>query len=69
MYRTDDPIRDAEMHDAEEQRKLEKYPKCGYCEKRITEEYAYVINGKCFCEECLVDYHRISIADYIDEED
>lgn len=44
-----------------EERKL---PKCSYCAKRI-KEYFFVFDGKSLCEQCVVDYHRVRVADYM----
>lgn len=66
MYLSGDPHRDFDRYEARRERELAKLPKCKYCGNPIQDEYAYVINGKCLCEECLVDHHRISIADYIE---
>lgn len=65
MFRSDNPIRDFERYDAEQQRKLDRLPKCAYCGEPIQDEYVFVINGKCLCEECLVDHHRIGIENFL----
>ena len=62
---TDDPHRDFDRHEAELQRQLDRLPKCGYCREPIQDEHAFVINGKCYCTQCINDYHRIRVADYI----
>lgn len=50
---TDDPIADFLRHDREQQRKLDKLPKCDDCGKAIQDDYHYNIYGEVFCEECL----------------
>ena len=66
MYRTDDPHRDFLRHEDKREKELAKLPKCKYCGNPIQDEYAFVFNGKFICEECLDNYHRINIGDYID---
>lgn len=65
MAWSDNPHKDFDRHEAMLQRKLDRLPKCAYCKEPIQGEFAFVINGKCHCEECLVDYHRIRVEDYI----
>lgn len=48
-----------------QEKALEKYPICTYCEERIQDDY-YKIDGKCYCEDCLRIYFRHSIESYID---
>lgn len=62
---SDDPHRDFDRHQDHLQKQLEKLPKCGYCKEPIQDDEAYVVKGKCYCEECWDNYHRIKIADYI----
>lgn len=63
--RTDDPLADFERHDAEQQRRLDKLPRCGYCDEPITDDIYYEINGECVCEECLKEHHRKAVEDYV----
>lgn len=67
MYRTDDPIADFNRYEAEQQRKLDKLPKCDICGEPIQDDYFYNIYGDIFCEECLNDKFRKSTEDYYDD--
>lgn len=62
---SDDPIRDAYRHDAEQEAKIEKLPKCDYCNETIQDDFCYEINGDIICEDCLVNNFRKSVEDYI----
>lgn len=66
MFRTDDPIADAYQHDWEEQRWLEKLPKCVYCDEPIQDDIYFEINGEPVCEECLNEHHRKAVEDYVE---
>ena len=50
-----------EMHDAEQERKLDKLPRCECCGEPIQDDYLYEINGEYICEECLTENHRKSV--------
>ena len=66
MFRTDDPIEDFLRHDAELQRELDKLPKCDYCNKPITGDFLFDINGDILCEGCLNDNFRKAVEDYVE---
>lgn len=66
FVRTDNPIRDFERHDAEQQRKLDKLPRCTYCDRPIQDDVYFEINGECVCEECLNEHHRKAVEDYVE---
>lgn len=40
-------------HDAEQQRLLERLPRCSLCDEPITEDYAYYIEGEWICCGCM----------------
>ncbi len=59
----------ADLHaayEAEQERQLDKLPKCDYCGEPITDDYCYNINGDIICEECLNDNFRKPTDDYIE---
>jgi len=66
MYRTDDPIADFARHDAEQQRKMDKLPRCAECDRPIQTEECYEINDELICPECLENNHRKRVEDYGD---
>ena len=53
FYWSDDPLRDFDRHDADQQRKLERMPKCAECRDHIQQKDAVCIKGKFYCDECL----------------
>ena len=65
MYRSGDPLKDFDRWDAEQQRKLDKLPKCYYCDEPIQGDFCFVINGECICEDCLEEHHKKYVDDLI----
>lgn len=61
MYFTDDPVADYDRYCNEQERELQKLPICGYCHKRIMDEYCYEINGEHIHEHCMEENHRKSV--------
>ena len=51
-YYSDDPIADFERWDREQQKLLDKLPKCYACEEPIQDDVCYCINGHKYCLEC-----------------
>ena len=52
-------------HDAEEERWLEKRPKCDCCGEPITDDSFYDINGEYLCEECMNNRYLVCTDNYI----
>lgn len=65
MSWTGDPLADFDRYDAEQQRELDKLPKCSYCDEPIQDDCYFEINGECVCEECLNEHHKKLVEDYI----
>lgn len=65
FYRTDDPAADFDRYDAEQQKQLEKRPKCSMCDEYIQSDQFYEINDEVICEECLNENFRKSVEDYV----
>lgn len=57
-----DPFLDADRRDAEQERALERLPRCTRCRYRIEDEDAVCIDGDWYCDECLKELRR-SIGD------
>lgn len=66
MIRTDDPVHDFMVHDLEQQRMLEQLPVCGYCNEEIQDDYYFEINEEPVCEECLNEFFRKAVEDYVE---
>lgn len=63
---TSDPSRDYDRHDARQESRLKRFPRCGFCKQRIQDGYFYEIEDDFVCEECLAEHFRRSVDDYID---
>lgn len=50
---------------ADEERELQKYPKCDICDEYITDDYLIEFNGDLICESCLVQHYRKPVEDYM----
>lgn len=62
MRITDDPVADFLRYDREQQRELDKRPKCDICGEPLY-ECGYMIDGELICQECLDDNYKIKIFD------
>lgn len=58
MAYTNDPIADFESWDAEQQKQLEKLPRCADCDEPIQDDYYYLINDEPICQNCLDSGYR-----------
>jgi formylmethanofuran dehydrogenase subunit E len=54
-------------YEAEQERRLEKYPKCDCCGESITDDYFYNIDGTFICESCMRDEYRKNTEDYMED--
>lgn len=54
-------------YERQQERLLDKYPKCDNCEEPITDEHFYNIDGTFICEECMRNMYRVDTDDYIEE--
>lgn len=62
MY-TDNPLADFATYDFEQQKELEKLPRCVCCDERITDEYCYMVNDETVCESCMDRHYRKAVDD------
>ena len=46
------------IHEAQQQKQLERCPRCENCGENIQDEYLYDVDGAVFCEECMKDLYR-----------
>ena len=58
MFITDDPVADFERYDAEQQKEIEKLPRCSECDEPIQDDEAYYINDEWICDECMKQYRK-----------
>lgn len=66
MFLTGDPERDFDRYEAEQERELNKRPKCYECGEPIQDEECFEINDCLICPSCLNENHRKFTDDYID---
>lgn len=58
-----------ELHaafEADQERRLRKYPKCDCCGERITDDRFYNIEGTYICINCIDDY-SVDTDDYMED--
>lgn len=58
MFRTDDPERDFDRHEAEKQALLDKLPTCNFCGEPIQDEYLWEIGEDTYCDDCMREHFR-----------
>ena len=63
MQYTGDPYADYLAHERDQERWLEKLPRCSECGEPIQDEFAYYINDEYICEECLEQYKKRIFVD------
>ena len=56
---TDNPVHDFNMHDADQEEKLQSLQKCDLCEGPIQQEMAVCFEGKYICDDCLRKSRRV----------
>jgi len=66
MYRTDNPLRDFDIYDAQLTAQLNKLPKCYECGEPIQDDECYEINNELICPECLDNNHKKITENYIE---
>jgi len=64
-FMTDDPADDFLRHDARQQAKLDKLPRCCECRDPIQTEECFEFNNRLICPECLNENHRRLVEDYV----
>lgn len=53
-------------HEAEQEKRLARYPVCENCGHPIQDEHLYLINDEFICTECLIRDFRKDTGDYIE---
>lgn len=65
LFRTDDPVADAERYASEQEAALELLPVCTICNEHIQDYFCYEINDEIICEHCMNEYFRHETTDFI----
>lgn len=58
FFYSDNPVRDAERHQAAQDRRLARLPVCADCDHPIQDERAFYINGEWICQNCMSTYEK-----------
>lgn len=58
FFYSDNPVLDAERHQAAQDRQLAQLPVCADCDHPIQDERAFYINGEWICRDCMSSYER-----------
>jgi uncharacterized OB-fold protein len=58
MYRTDDPVRDAERYFSKLDEEYENGPKCEKCGEPL-DAFHYYVEDEHICEECLHEHYWV----------
>lgn len=66
MFYTDDPVKDHDRYQEEQDKQLQKLPKCSICDEHIQGDYFYEINDEVICEGCIKDNFRKPVEDYVE---
>ena len=65
MFFTDDPVKDYDRYAEEQDKQLQKLPKCSICDEHIQDEKLCDIDGTIYCMECFKDNFIKNVEDYI----
>lgn len=65
MFYTDDPVKDYDRYSEEQDKQLQKLPKCSYCDEHIQDDYLCDIDGTIYCLECFDENFVKASEDYI----
>lgn len=65
MFRTNDPVADAEAYINELEDALALMPVCSECGEHIQNEHCFVINDEIICESCMNKNYRKYTMDLI----
>lgn len=56
MFITDDPVADYDRYCMEQDKLVERMPRCEDCDHHITDDRAHYINGAWVCISCMDSY-------------
>jgi formylmethanofuran dehydrogenase subunit E len=54
-------------YEDEQERKINKLPKCSCCGEPIIDDYLYNLDGEILCEECLKENYRRPVEEYMED--
>jgi len=63
MFYTDNPVADYDRYCNEQQKVLDRLPRCSECHEPIQDECAYYINDEWICKKCMEDNYLIVVPE------
>ena len=66
FFYSDDPAADAERHYAEQDRQLDRFPKCTHCGYPIQSEKLYDLDGELYHLSCFAEQYQKDTEDYME---
>ena len=58
IFRSDSLSRDIDRFLAEDEKALKSLPRCSECDKPISDDFCYQINGELICEDCMQTFRK-----------
>lgn len=55
-----------DMYDSEQQKMLDRLPRCSECGHPIQDDFCFEVNDEPVCDECMYNNHRKSVDDFIE---
>lgn len=66
MFYSGDPVRDAEVYIAQQERELARFPVCMYCNQAITDDKACRLDEEWWHTDCFVEQFEVCVDNYFD---
>ena len=67
MYRTDNPVLDAERYYSDMEAARAQLPRCSCCGYPIDDDTCFKIDGYIYCEDCLKAEFEVNTEDLIED--
>ena len=65
-FRTDDPVYDHALYEAQRERMLDRYPVCAHCGEPITDERLFDVDGELYHVSCAEGEFQKWTEDYVE---
>lgn len=63
MRYTDDPAADYNAYCADQERRMQKLPRCIMCDERITDDRCWDFGDGAVCDDCAEQHYRKDVDD------
>lgn len=67
MYRSDNPVLDAERYYAAAEAARARRPRCSCCGYPIDDDTCFNIDGYIYCEDCLRTFHEVKTESLMED--